>query len=78
LERLHGLFSCMERAEWRLSMNIKFKLLAMARGFARALFPGCSSRQYGREHMKIVLSGRLFSYSEQYLSSLAPPLALVE
>lgn len=29
----------MERAEWHLLMNVKFKLLAMAGGFARALFP---------------------------------------
>jgi hypothetical protein len=43
MERLYGLFSCMERAEWLLLMNIKCKLLAMAGGFtsaiAQALFP---------------------------------------
>ena len=43
MERLYGLFSCLERAEWLLLMNIKCKLLAMAGGFtgaiSQALFP---------------------------------------
>jgi len=37
LERLHGLFSCMERAEWLLLMNVKRKLLAMAGDFTGAI-----------------------------------------
>jgi hypothetical protein len=43
LERLHGLFNCMERAEWLLLMNVEGKLLAMGCGFtmaiSQALFP---------------------------------------
>jgi hypothetical protein len=39
LERLYGLFSCMERAEWLLLMTVTCKLLAMGCGFTMAISP---------------------------------------